>query len=71
MERGLVAFAAFLGVDSASVAKEVAEEEPPRGGAGGRDPDSTSVTSSAALRLMMRKRPSTASYVAPERRWGE
>ncbi len=70
MERSLVALVAFLGVDSASVAKEVVEE-PPRGGAGGRDPDSTSATSSAALRLMIRKRPSTASYVAPERGCGE
>lgn len=70
VERGLGCD--FLGVESWESASErvvkevedvlvVEEMEPPRGGTGGRAPDSTSLRSLAASRLMMRKRPSMAS----------
>lgn len=47
------------------VAKEEDLDAAPRGGAVGRSPDSISARSLAASFLIMRKRPSIASYVAP------
>ena len=72
IERGFRVFFGVLAVFSPSsdVANEdLAVLEEPRAGAGGRAPEATSAASLAASRLIMRKRPSIASYVAPGVGW--
>lgn len=63
--RGLRGVFSFFAVGSFPDVKEEVADEAPRTGASGRAPDSISSLRAAASRLMMRKRPSIESYVAP------